>query len=413
MRCRVAGSARLPSLLACPTIPHTGPSRPQSRQSAVACCAPVRRRIAFIDYFATHYRKRLYEELARRMEVDFYFFADERERYWNRKIPLVREGDFRRVELRRYRVAGEAVMPGLALALHPRRYDAVVKSLNGKLMLPLVYGASRARGLPFVLWTGMWHHPRTGFHRVTRPLTRHVYRGAEAIVAYGEHVERYLVETADVDASKVFVAGQAVEPERFAAVRPARNGEAEVLFIGQFEERKGLADLLGAFAELGDVRARLRLVGNGSLEPEVTRRAAQRPAHGRRRLSAPGAPSGGPRPRALPRTALDHHRAGPRALGARRQRGDARRRAGHRHRRCGRGGGRPGPPRQQRTDRARARSPGACRGDPPARQQTPRSPLGLAIRPGATSSASATAPWRTPSRPRWSTRSPSDVSAPR
>ena len=161
MRCRVAGSARLPSLLACPTIPHTGPSRPQSRQSAVACCAAVRRRIAFIDYFATHYRKRLYEELARRMEVDFYFFADERERYWNRKIPLVREGDFRRVELRRYRVAGEAVMPGLALALHRRRYDAVVKSLNGKLMLPLVYGASRARRLPFVLWTGMWHHPRT------------------------------------------------------------------------------------------------------------------------------------------------------------------------------------------------------------------------------------------------------------
>ena len=243
----------------------------------MACCAPVRRRIAFIDYFATHYRKRLYEELARRMEVDFYFFADERERYWNRKIPLVREGDFRRVELRRYRVAGEAVMPGLALALHPRRYDAVVKSLNGKLMLPLVYGASRARGLPFVLWTGMWHHPRTGFHRVTRPLTRHVYRGAEAIVAYGEHVERYLVETADVEASKVFVAGQAVEPERFAAVRPARNGEAEVLFIGQFEERKGVADLLGAFAELGDVRARLRLVGNGSLEPEVARSAARDP----------------------------------------------------------------------------------------------------------------------------------------
>ena len=53
---------------------------------------PVRRRIAFIDYFATHYRRRLYEELARRMDVDFYFFADERERYWNRKIPLVARG---------------------------------------------------------------------------------------------------------------------------------------------------------------------------------------------------------------------------------------------------------------------------------------------------------------------------------
>jgi glycosyltransferase involved in cell wall biosynthesis len=239
--------------------------------------APVRRRIAFIDYFATHYRKRLYEELARRMEVDFYFFADERERYWNRKIPLVREGDFRRVERRRLRIAGEAMMPGLALALSPHRYDAVVKSLNGRVMLPLVYGTARARGLPFVLWTGMWHHPRTGFHRVSRPLTRRIYHGAGAIVAYGEHVQRYLAVSAGVDPGKVFVAGQAVEPERFTAVQPARNGVAEVVFVGQFEERKGLADLLRAFEEVDHAGARLRLVGNGSLEEEVRRRAAQDP----------------------------------------------------------------------------------------------------------------------------------------
>jgi hypothetical protein len=55
----------------------------------VPCSHSVGRHIAFIDYLATHYRRRLYEELAQRMDVDFYFFADERERYWNRKIPLV------------------------------------------------------------------------------------------------------------------------------------------------------------------------------------------------------------------------------------------------------------------------------------------------------------------------------------
>jgi glycosyltransferase involved in cell wall biosynthesis len=250
---------------------------PESMRCAVGCSGFVARRIAFIDYFATHYRRRLYEELARRMEVDFYFFADERERYWNRRVPLVDSGDFRRVELRRYRIAGQAVMPGLALRLHPGRYDAVVKSLNGKLMLPLVYGASRARRLPFVLWTGMWHHPRTAFHRVTQPLTHHVYRSAEAIVSYGEHVKRFLVATAGIDAHKIFVAGQAVEPERFTAVAPVRNGAPELLFVGQFEERKGLADLLDAFAELHDQSARLRLVGNGSLEPEVAKRAGQDP----------------------------------------------------------------------------------------------------------------------------------------
>jgi glycosyltransferase involved in cell wall biosynthesis len=237
----------------------------------------VRRRIAFIDYFATHYRRRLYEELGRRMDVDFYFFADERERYWNRKIPLVEAGEFRRVELRRYRIAGQALMPGLALRLHPGRYDAVIKSLNGKVMLPMVYGTSRVRRLPFVLWTGMWHHPTTRVHQATRPLTERIYHGAEAIVAYGDHVKRFLVDSAHVDAGKVFVAGQAVEPERFMAVEPVRNGPPEVLFIGQFEERKGLTDLLDAFAALDDPAARLRLVGNGSLEAEAARRAAADP----------------------------------------------------------------------------------------------------------------------------------------
>jgi glycosyltransferase involved in cell wall biosynthesis len=233
----------------------------------------MRRRIAFIDYFATHYRKRLYEELARRMEADFFFYADERERYWNRKIPLVERGDFRRVELRRWRIAGEAVMPGIVPALSRHRYDAVIKSLNGRMMLPLVHLTSRARGVPFVLWTGMWLHPRTAFHRLSHPLTEHIYRSSDAIVAYGAHVKRFVLATNGVDSAKVFVAGQAVEPERFTALQREHNGSAEILFVGQFEERKGLADLLDAFAAMPDLPATLRLAGNGSLEAEVRRRA--------------------------------------------------------------------------------------------------------------------------------------------
>lgn len=236
----------------------------------------MRRRIAFVDYFPTHYRKRLYEALARRTEADFYFFADERERYWNRKLDLVCDGDFRRVELPRMRIGGNAVMPTLPLRMHPGRYDAVIKSLNGKLMLPMLYGAARARGLPFVLWTGMWYHPNTPFHRASRPITEALYRDVDAIVCYGEHVKRFVGEVPSVDPAKLFVAGQAVEPERFEAVQPRYNGVLpEVLFIGQFEERKGLHDLLAATDRLrGELPFRLRLVGNGSLEEEIRRRAA-------------------------------------------------------------------------------------------------------------------------------------------
>lgn len=234
-------------------------------------------RLAFIDYFPTHYRTRLYEEIGRRCDADFYFYADARERYWNRRIPLAADGDYRRVELRRYRPFGQAVMPGLALRLRKGRYDAVVKSLNGKLMLPLVYGTAKTAGLPFVLWTGMWHHPETTVHRYTRRLSEGIYRGADAIVAYGDHVRRFVLETPGVDPDKVFVAGQAVRPDRFEAQPASPAGSSTVLFIGQFEERKGVDDLLAAFRAVDAPGARLELIGNGALEPRVRELAAADP----------------------------------------------------------------------------------------------------------------------------------------
>ena len=45
-----------------------------------------------------------------------------------------------------------------------------------------------------------------------------------------------------------------------------------VLFVGQFEERKGIDDLLAAFDEGDRPGAELRLVGNGSLEEHIRRR---------------------------------------------------------------------------------------------------------------------------------------------
>jgi glycosyltransferase involved in cell wall biosynthesis len=237
----------------------------------------MRRRIAFIDYFPTHYRRGLYEELSRRMSADFYFYADERERYWNRKLSIVRDGDFRRVELRRLRIAGEPFLPGIVRTLRSERYDAVVKSLNGRVMLPLTYLTARSRGVAFILWTGMWHHPRTAFHRLSRLPTESLYRHADAIVAYGDHVRRFVALTRGVDPAKVFVAGQAVDAGRFTAVEPRFDEKVpEILYVGQFEERKGLPFLLDAFSMLRaeGAPARLRLIGNGSMEQDLRRRAA-------------------------------------------------------------------------------------------------------------------------------------------
>ena len=118
----------------------------------------------------------------------------------------------------------------------------------------------------------MWFHPQTTFHRLSRPVTEALYRDVPAIVVYGEHVKRVLLEVPGVDSEKIFVAGQAVDASRFAGVQPSSNGRPVVFFIGQFEERKGIDDLLAAFEKVADPSAELRLVGNGSLEEHIRRR---------------------------------------------------------------------------------------------------------------------------------------------
>jgi glycosyltransferase involved in cell wall biosynthesis len=122
----------------------------------------------------------------------------------------------------------------------------------------------------------MWAHPDTPAHRMSLPLTEAIYRGADAIVAYGEHARRFVLETSGVAPEKVFVAGQAVDAARFRDVRPAPSvNVAEALYIGQFVECKGLPYLFDAVASLPDVPLRLRLVGNGSEESEVRARVAK------------------------------------------------------------------------------------------------------------------------------------------
>jgi glycosyltransferase involved in cell wall biosynthesis len=171
-------------------------------------------------------------------------------------------------------------MPGTALALSGKRYDAVIKSTNGKLQLPLTWATARARGVPFVLWTGMWHHPTTPFHRRSRRVTEALYRNVDAIVAYGDHVKRFLTEVPGVGPEKIFVAGQAVEPGRFTSVEPRRDGAAaEVLFIGQLKEYKGVMPLLDAWDRVraeSEAPARLRLVGSGPLEADIRARVEGR-----------------------------------------------------------------------------------------------------------------------------------------
>lgn len=233
-------------------------------------------RVAFVTHLCPYYRRPLFELLSRRLDVTFYFFSEGHEAYHGSTIRHD-PGRIRVRETRRIAIAGQPLLVGLHRELSAANYDVVVKCINGRLMVPFVYALAKRRKLPFVLWTGIWKHPETPVHRATRPLVEGVYRGADSIVVYGEHVRRFVGDVRGVRDDKVFAAGQAVEMAPYLQVNPSFPVEAEILFVGRLEENKGVRDLLDAFASLDDRGVRLRLAGTGSLESDVRDRAALDP----------------------------------------------------------------------------------------------------------------------------------------
>jgi glycosyltransferase involved in cell wall biosynthesis len=157
----------------------------------------------------------------------------------------------------------------VARLLASGRYRAVIAGLGGRVALPASYMAARRAGIPFVLWTGIWAHPRSPAHALSYLPTRQLYKRADAVVTYGPHVSAYVEETRH--SGNVFEAPQAVSAAEFGARVKPRPLDAGfmLLFVGRLEREKGVEVLLEAWrkADLG-AGAELVVAGTGALEPE-------------------------------------------------------------------------------------------------------------------------------------------------
>ena len=147
--------------------------------------------------------------------------------------------------------------PREALSLG-RDYDGVIAPFAGGAMLPAAYAGARRFGKPFVLWASVWHQPRSLTHGLALPVTRHIYRHADSVIAYGPHVRRFVAGIRGRD-DDVFTAPQAVE-EMFS--RPVAQAEVDafrvrhqlderpiVLYVGRLDETKGIDVLARAWPQ--------------------------------------------------------------------------------------------------------------------------------------------------------------------
>lgn len=155
------------------------------------------------------------------------------------------------------------------------RHRAVICSTAGRTALPGSWLGARARGVPLILWSSLWAHPRSPAHLVSYPLLKRLYRHADAVVTYGPHVSAYVSQRG---AHNVHVAPQAVDNEFWAAetappTHPAWPADANVrfLFAGRPSREKGLGALVEAWLNtgLGAPTAALVLVGVGPAPPWV------------------------------------------------------------------------------------------------------------------------------------------------
>lgn len=231
-------------------------------------------RIAFVTNICSHYRINTFETLAQYHDVDFWFFSAGEDWYWQQQHG-VRAGDFKYQYLPGFRVAQTRIVPTLPIRLWKGNYDLYIKCINGRFALPITYLIARLKRKPFVLWTGVWTRIQTPVHKLFFPLTRHIYRSADAIVAYGEHVKHYLISEG-VHADRIFIAAHAVDnriygrnvpDEEHAALRDELRIHAEhkvVLYLGRLEKIKGIGYLIRSFALLDSKDAVLVIAGDGS-----------------------------------------------------------------------------------------------------------------------------------------------------
>src|SRR5690348_7633898 len=155
-----------------------------------------------------------------------------------------------------------------------RDYELVIAPFAGGATLPAAYMGARRFERRFVLWASVWAQPRSVAHAAALPMIRLIYRDADAVIAYGEHVRRFVAGIRGRD-DDVFVAPQAVEPDLFG--RDVADGEVAafraehalgdrplVLYAGRLVSEKGIAVLLDAWPMVS-ADATLVLVGDGPL----------------------------------------------------------------------------------------------------------------------------------------------------
>jgi glycosyltransferase involved in cell wall biosynthesis len=238
----------------------------------------MKKSIAFVQNFCTHYTKGTFELLANRFEIDYLFFSRGGEWYWQEQHGI-QGGAFRFKYLPGFNIGNIRINMTLPFELIKRRFDVYLSGIDGRLAMPITFVISKIRRKPFILWSGIWTRIQTPIQRLFFPITHFIYKQADAIVVYGQHVKDYL-QTEGIDSQKIFIAGHATDNHFFSKIVINEDKKQllekldipddckVILYLGRLESIKGLVHLMEALKKVGEDYICV-IAGTGSLDSKL------------------------------------------------------------------------------------------------------------------------------------------------
>ena len=240
-------------------------------------------KVLLVNNYPSHYRLPFFERLAATMDVEFIFFSDGAEPYWQEHLRGARTDRCATTITGRRLGLGLNFNPRLERELWTRDYDVLIKCMNGRVELASSYAIARARNKPFIFWAMIWWQPVTWFGWLSQPAMQAMYRGSDAIITDGDHISRF-VTAHGARSDKVFTAEFSVDNEWFSipvdqtASRALREsiGGAErplILAVSRLVAEKGLDVLVQAASLLRDLDPIVAVAGTGPLATQLEAQA--------------------------------------------------------------------------------------------------------------------------------------------
>lgn len=252
-------------------------------------------RVALLHNIVSPHVVPLFAELARQPGIDLrvYFFSETDE---NRRWQANPAGLFQYrilphlgVRLRGRDLFTYFINPTIVPVLLRDDFDVLISVGWDSFASQAAFFLCKLLHRPFIIWSGSTMNEPSWRRTISLPLVRMMVRGADACIAYGTRAREYL-QHLGAHPTDIFLSLNTIDIDGFATrVERARSRTAVVrqelglgsgpviLYVGQLIERKGVATLLDAVAEIRERLASVRLliVGYGQQEVALRQRAAE------------------------------------------------------------------------------------------------------------------------------------------